>query len=156
VTGYFIYRNGSQLNAAPLTVTKYLAERPRGKDVYEFTVAAVDQAGNLSLPSNTAVSANGNIKDHSEAQSDDGDSTFTLYPNPSRSGFRVNIASHLAEDGPVTIVIYNRAGFIIQSINDLKNGLYQREIDLSGLSPGTYVVRITGRRFSEAKNLIVE
>ncbi|MBC8053540.1 MAG: T9SS type A sorting domain-containing protein [Sphingobacteriaceae bacterium] len=163
VVGYNIYWNGILLNTALLTGTSYLAERPIGKNVYEFTVKAVDAAGNSSLASNIAISANGVIKENSSSALSLNDLALvsltnnaeglSTYPNPSQGNFSLNVNS--SQNGKITISIFNTSGMLIKTFSDLKNGVYQKEISLTGLAAGTYVVRVNVNSFVQSKAVII-
>ncbi|WP_207534764.1 LamG-like jellyroll fold domain-containing protein [Desertivirga arenae] len=162
VIGYNIYRNGIQLNADLLTITRFNAERPIGNNVYNFTVKALDAAGNLSSVSNEVRVQNGHAGDRgSEISAWNADSplTFTLnddltiYPNPSRGRFKVSLNS--PEDGKVSITIINSGGSIIQSLSGNKIGLFEKEIELSNLPAGVYYVKTSLNKFSSSKAIVI-
>ena len=157
VAGYHIYRNGTQLSTSLVSCTTYLAERPRGKDVYEFRVKAIDAAGNISPASNSVISANGNIKDMISAFVEDildGEyETIITYPNPSHGSFKLKVSTN--ENGLITISVFNSSGALVRSIKDLKNGPYLKDVNVQNLPAGTYVVRVAVSNFSEAKTIII-
>lgn len=49
--GYFVYRDGVQLNANPITEPSYTDTKLSNGATYTYTIRAVDMAGNLSDPS---------------------------------------------------------------------------------------------------------
>lgn len=153
VTGYHIYQNGIQLNTSLVTGTDYLAERPKGKDVYEFTVKAIDAAGNISLASNSVISANGNIKGNTSATLDYANDEIIAYPNPSHGNFSVNV--NTSQNGEIAILLFNSSGTLVQSIKDVKDGAYRKVIDVRDLPTGIYVVRVTVSSFSQSKTIII-
>lgn len=161
VTSYNIFRNGMQLNSSILTDTSYLAERPIGKDVYEFVVVATDSTGNISLPSNTAISANGNIQTDATVEETIADSSvllnqsaeFAIYPNPAHKGFRISLDNN--ENGRINIELLNSAGVLLKRIIDIKSGIYHKEIDVSNLPAGTYVLRVTINNRYQSKTLLI-
>jgi RHS repeat-associated protein len=53
--GYFVYRQGSQLNSVPLTVLEYLDNGVQNGQTYNYAVRAVDTSGRLSLATLTAA-----------------------------------------------------------------------------------------------------
>ena len=162
VVGYYVYQNGVKLSAL-LTGTTYLAERPKGKDVYSFVVKAIDAAGNISAASNSVVSANGVIKDNTLAANNyqtilisDAltiDEGIIAYPNPSQGNLTVNVSTK--ENGKITISVFNTAGALIQSSNDVKEGNYKRELNLTGVAAGTYVIRVNVKGFVQSKTIII-
>lgn len=157
VIGYNVFQNGVQLNTFLITGTSYLAERPIGKDVYEFTVKALDAAGNISVASNSGISANGNIKSQASradsillAKANEG---IVAYPNPSNGTFKLNI--NTSQNGLMSILIFDQAGTLMQRSRDIKDGPYVKDVDLSGLPAGVYVVRIIVNNFSQSKTVII-
>jgi hypothetical protein len=48
LAGYNIYRDGTMLNVAPITATTYIDSSVSAGTTYQYTVQAVDQAGNTS------------------------------------------------------------------------------------------------------------
>ncbi|MBC7915131.1 MAG: T9SS type A sorting domain-containing protein, partial [Pyrinomonadaceae bacterium] len=163
VIGYYVYRNGVLLSTL-VSGNSYLAERPKGKDVYEFIVKAIDAAGNISLASNSVVSANGIIKDNALSSGNFeatlGTEALTIdpeginaYPNPSQGNFKVSVSTK--ENGKITVAVFNTSGALVQSINDVKDGAYQKEINLNGVIAGTYVVRVNVGGFVQSKTIII-
>ena len=53
VTGYNIYNGSTKVNTSVVTGTTYTASNLRASTVYNFTVKAIDAAGNISPASNT-------------------------------------------------------------------------------------------------------
>ena len=164
VAGYYIYRNGTLLDPNPVTDTIYRAERPRGKDVYAFTVKAFDAADNLSPASNCAISANGEIKNPSPCGEQDGPinnglqaeatETIMIYPNPSDGNFKISVnANH---DGKIEIALFTAYGYLLKSTNGEKNGSYQKAINVRDLPPGTYIVRVIMNGFSKSKTITIQ
>lgn len=52
LAGYFVYRDGQQLNREPIQITSYTDTGLRNGQAYTYTVRAVDHVGNISDPSN--------------------------------------------------------------------------------------------------------
>lgn len=142
VVGYNIYRNGILINTSLITGNSFLAERPEGQNVYQFTVKAVDAEGNISLASNPAFSDNGN-RSHN----------IIVYPNPARDQFTLLVNTE--QNGEIVISIYNASGSLMSSISDVKEGAYEKEMNVGIFPPGSYTIKITVNGFSETKKLIV-
>lgn len=159
VIGYYVYINGVQ-DTSLIAGTNYLSERPIGNDLYVFTVRGVDAAGNLSSESSSVIVSNGNTKDKSMAKTFNSDvlevspaSGISIYPNPSQGNFTVNV--NTPENGAITISVFNTSGVLIQSVKDVKNGSYQKDIALNGLSVGTYIVQVSVSTFIRSKTILI-
>ena len=79
--------------------------------------------------------------------------SLSIYPNPSNGKFKLSINAQ--EDGKVSIMIVNAAGAIIQSLSESKNGLFEKEIELSNLPAGVYYVKASLNKFSSSKALVI-
>ncbi|WP_207420618.1 LamG-like jellyroll fold domain-containing protein [Desertivirga brevis] len=162
VIGYNIYRNGILLNAELITINSYIAERPIGKNVYVFTVKAIDNAGNLSSSSNEVRVQNGHAGDKDNALAAVNSEDFSgilftdalnIYPNPSQGKFKLSINSN--EDGKVSIIIVNTSGSIIRSLSETKKGSFEKEIELNNLPSGVYYVKASLNKFSSSKAVVI-
>jgi len=163
VTGYLIFRNADQLNSSAIMETSYLAERPIGNDIYEFVIKAIDAAGNISAESNIVRIQNGHAGD--KAKSDIATGEFLenqtmlnegllVYPNPSNGNFKISLNSR--DDGKLNISIFNALGVLLSCVNDIKSGVYQKELQLVGLASGTYYVRVTVNKTSITKTILIK
>jgi hypothetical protein len=151
VVGYYIYRDGVQLNTEPLTGTSFMTDGPRGHQVYTYTVVAVDAAGNLSQPGDAVLFSNNNGHGGGNGSPD----ILTIFPNPSNGPFKVQLNSK--ETGNVTITVSSSAGNIIQQITDRKQGiLYQKEVRLQCPTKGLYLVRVTVGAFAQTSIVIIK
>jgi len=65
-----------------------------------------------------------------------------LYPNPVTSIFSLELSDPVIGEGK--IVIYNQLGSNVYESSDYKTAiLYKKEIDISKLKPGAYIVKFT-------------
>jgi autotransporter-associated beta strand protein len=146
VTGYYVFLNGQALNTTPVTTTSYVADAPRGGWNHVYTVRAVDSAGNVSGLSNPAdiyVSA-GEIL-----------SSLKVFPNPTHGNCWLWFISQ--QTGAVKIDIYNSNGVNVQTVNDIKSGyFYQRVFDLSSMTKGMYLIRVTMASTVQTKIVLVQ
>jgi hypothetical protein len=150
VAGYYIYRDGVLLNTGPVTGASFMTEAPRGRQVYTYTVIAVDAAGNQSQVSDAVLFSNKNGHGGNGAQE-----MLTIFPNPSNGNFKVRLTSQ--ETGAVTITVSNPAGNIIQQVADSKQGiLYQKDVRLQCPTNGLYLVRVTVGAFAQTAIVIVK
>jgi chitodextrinase len=164
VVGYNLYRNGQKINTSMITSLSFITDRPIGNNVYEFTVRAIDAAGNMSLASNIERVQNGQAGDKSQsfAQSELFDVThlnlnredISVYPNPSKGKFRVKVSS--ITNGKLSINVYSANGILVKSIIDSKSGDYDQELNLTGFPAGTYIIKVSVDHFIRSRTLIVE
>ncbi|MFT2010509.1 cellulase family glycosylhydrolase [Pontibacter sp. 13R65] len=163
VIGYEVYRNGDKLTSALVTGTNFLADRPIGKHVYEFTVKAVDAAGNYSLASNNVLFYNGEMKNGvmetiqnlaNASQGISASEEMIAYPNPSAGNLQVQV--NTVEDGAVTILIYNTAGILVKQIYDVKRGPYEKELHLRDLPAGLYYLKVEVGSFLRSKPILIK
>jgi hypothetical protein len=151
VTGYYIYRDGVQLNTEPVTGTSFITDAPHGHQVYTYTVIATDAAGNLSLASDAVLFSNNNGHGGGNGSQD----ILTIFPNPSNGNFKVQLNSK--ETGQVTITISHSAGTIIQQVTDRKQGImYQKDVRLQCPVKGLYLVRVTVGAFAQTSIVIIK
>lgn len=146
VTGYYVYRNGQLLNATPVTTTSYVTDAPAGNWNYMYMVKAVDSAGNLSGASNPA-----------DINVSPGEILFSLkvFPNPTPGICWLWFMSQ--QNGTVKIEIYNSNGALMQTVNDTKSGyFYQRQLNLSGMQKGMYLIRVTMGTVVQTKIILLQ
>ncbi|WP_207428546.1 LamG-like jellyroll fold domain-containing protein [Pedobacter sp. SYSU D00535] len=161
VSSYIVYRNGEQLSSSPVTGTSYLAERPIGRNVYEFTIKAMDEAGNLSISSNAVQVGNGKAGEKWMTASSASDffvnralEDVMIYPNPSAGNFKVQLGS--SENGNVNISVFNASGVLVKSVSDKKEGAFVKDLQMQGLPAGVYYVRVNLNSFSSSKTIIIQ
>jgi hypothetical protein len=69
------------------------------------------------------------------------------YPNPCRSYFRVNLGNHA---GPATLTLTNLAGQTVKEDSYLGG-----EVNMAGLPPGVYILRLKTRGHESREKLII-
>jgi hypothetical protein len=82
--------------------------------------------------------------------------TFALdanYPNPFNPGTKIDFS--IAEEGPVTLVVYNNMGAEVSRLVDevMDAGNYTVSFDASGLPAGTYMYRLTSGTSVETRRM---
>ncbi|MEJ6981533.1 T9SS type A sorting domain-containing protein [Pedobacter sp. P351] len=77
----------------------------------------------------------------------------SVYPNPSNGNFKVSVSS--VENGKVSISVYNVGGTLVKSTTDIKNGAFEKEMNLQGLPAGTYYIKVNLGNFSDTRSVIV-
>lgn len=80
---------------------------------------------------------------------------LNIYPNPASDYF--NIALMLEEEVDLDIAIYDGKGRLISSVKELNClGDYTKQMNISGLAPGVYVVVVRGEEINFSKRLVVQ
>jgi len=67
-----------------------------------------------------------------------------IFPNPASSTININIKWH--EPQSFTIAIYNMQGRLIQQWGEQKTDVYEKQIPVSMLSAGNYVIKVRGEQ----------
>ncbi|MFD2164122.1 T9SS type A sorting domain-containing protein [Paradesertivirga mongoliensis] len=106
-----------------------------------------DTLGGCSTGANTLAVADAELKPIFSIQA------VAIYPNPSNGNFKVNLSS--AENGKVTIAVYNSAGTLVKSTSDIKNGTFEKEMNLQGLAAGVYLIKVSLNNFTETRSVII-
>ena len=77
------------------------------------------------------------------------------YPNPARQTATIRVA--LPEARAVTLTVYDVQGRVVKRLTDgtLSAGFHDVALDVSGLTSGVYVYRLTAGDFTAAKQLVV-
>jgi subtilisin family serine protease len=77
------------------------------------------------------------------------------YPNPAREAATIRVA--LPEARAVTLTVYDVQGRVVKRLADgtLPAGFHDVALDVSGLSSGVYLYRLTAGAFTETKRLVV-
>jgi hypothetical protein len=80
---------------------------------------------------------------------------FNLWPNPT-SGI-INLEFHLERTAPVCIIIYNTMGQHEKMLryDSMLPGLHEVEMDISGINPGIYFLKIESDK-TEITKLIIQ
>ena len=77
----------------------------------------------------------------------------SVYPNPTNGNFRLRLSS--ADNGKVSISIYNITGSLVKSSTDIKNGAFEKEMNLQGLPAGTYHIKVNLGNFTGTRSIIL-
>jgi len=108
-----------------------------------------------SINYNASKSNTGNITVSGIAALNSDLNSLIIYPNPSRG--IVNFTLDIANKQNITMKIYNAIGQVIATINYGKiNGHISKEIDLSGLSKGVYILQVTGDNGNIYKKVVLQ
>ena len=84
--------------------------------------------------------------------------SFLLSPNPASDGF-VTVNYTVNTDAPTGIELYNTFGQKVKVLVPTQNqnaGTYSVQTSVAGLSPGTYIVKVTSGNQIESKQLIIK
>jgi hypothetical protein len=78
----------------------------------------------------------------------------TIFPNPTRSALTVRF--NLPQSDEVSIELYDMKGklMLTKSLGKIETGEYQEVLDLSSVTQGSYVCRISGQKNTITKQLI--
>ncbi len=84
--------------------------------------------------------------------------SFGIYPNPSTNGkvtILIDIATNLGENNSIAITNINGATVLKSNITN-QGGFYQKNLDVSSLQSGVYLVTFTSGTASVTKKLIIK
>ncbi|MCX6271637.1 MAG: T9SS type A sorting domain-containing protein [Bacteroidetes bacterium] len=80
---------------------------------------------------------------------------FVIYPNPNHGLF--TLAAIGVENQEVTIQVFDMVGKMVYSAKDNQSIIsYNKEIDLSGLSRGTYFVNVVSGKTTHREKIVIE
>jgi subtilisin family serine protease len=143
VAGIYIYRQGggsalsglgTRLNDAPLTASRgYYLDRSPGES-YLFEVTDADGHRELLGP----------VEVEGDAPQATRTSLAATFPNPVADTATVQFELGSADEGPVSLVVYDLAGRRVSVLleGELAAGRHAVAWDASGLEPGVYLVRL--------------
>jgi hypothetical protein len=141
VTGYKIYRNGTQIGTS--TVASLIDAATTGGTTYSYTVTAFDAAGNPSALSNAATVTTPpaivpvNISSYN---------TGNITANSAQINWTTNIPS-------IGVVSYGTGATNLSSIVNANNQLTSQSVPITGLSSGTpYYFKISAGSSSAASS----
>ena len=84
--------------------------------------------------------------------------SFGMYPNPSTNGkitILIDIATNVGENNSIAITNINGATVLKSNITN-QGGFYQKDLDVSSLQSGVYLVTFTSGTASVTKKLIIK
>ncbi|HSY75419.1 MAG TPA: T9SS type A sorting domain-containing protein, partial [Bacteroidia bacterium] len=120
---------------------------PSGCSPHTHTVEALNynssksNTGNLTVSGMTAL--NGEL------------SSLLVYPNPTRG--MINFSLDLPSKQNITLKVYNTLGQVMSVTNYGKiSGHISKEIDLSGLSKGVYILQVSGENSYTFKKIVLQ
>jgi hypothetical protein len=83
------------------------------------------------------------------------DSGVGILPNPNDGRFALQV--ELADDTDLTVQCINSLGQVVyQDDAGTRSGLYRKDLDLRGLKPGAYQLRLTRNRTAENHSFIIQ
>jgi hypothetical protein len=107
-------------------------------------------AGTPTITSNSSISVNTNVfVGISESTLN---SSFSIYPNPANNNLSVMLTNTSSEN--VTVRIFNNIGQLVKTINLGNTTDINKQIDISDLSSGIYMVKTTIGNASASKKLV--
>ena len=144
-TSYDIYRNGN-LYAPDLTTTSFLnTYLIVAGNTYTYYIKAKNSAGTINNSNGTLSVTATSCARQEEGSSDsvkNSETQLKVYPNPTDGLFAIELSNPLIEKADVTIVDMNGKVMYEKSFK-MTNGQQPETINISTLTKGIYVMRIT-------------
>lgn len=78
------------------------------------------------------------------------ENAILVYPNPAREQVFISVP---LENTDITTTVYSSTGKLLLQLNSNKN---EQQLDLKGLTPGTYTVLVNAGEITEVKHLMVQ
>jgi len=120
-----------------------------GLGSHEFTVTATGGNG-----CKTKATASVNFRDCTGMEEWVGNVLFTIFPNPSNGQFSLSLRSNSRES--LSLRIYDSKGAIVyQQSEILVNGIIKKDLDLKGLSEGSYLLTLENNKMQEVRKLVI-
>jgi hypothetical protein len=82
------------------------------------------------------------------------DASYAIYPNPARDHFSVKLSNPMGSTCKMDI--YNALGQLVKSEQAGNSVVIDKEVKLSDLTPGMYIVKTSLGNRSSARRLIIE
>ncbi len=82
------------------------------------------------------------------------EATFQIFPNPAKNYFDLNLSNPSNENG--SVLITNAIGQVIRTIELGNDSQLKKQISISDLQPGVYLVRTTLGNKTSTRKLIIE
>jgi hypothetical protein len=156
--GFNLYRSADTTRAHTKQRDILNDELIVGESPYSYLDAAVDDGATYSYWLE-AIDVGGSVETFGPAECTwDGviPTTYALYqsrPNPTTGAAK--IAFDLPEDAEVTLTVYDISGRKVTTLVDETVPAGERDVEVSGLSPGVYVYKLSAGPFSAAKKMVV-
>ena len=141
VTGYYVYRDGSQVGTA-VDVT-YRDSGLQPLTTYSYFVKAFDGAGNLSDPSNVAQATTKKKKGRGKlAEDESAEIKFAAHPNPFNAV--TQLSYYLPESGKVRVEVFDITGRRVTTLVNGWESAGKHEVSWSAenIASGIYLVRL--------------
>ncbi|MBL7910037.1 MAG: T9SS type A sorting domain-containing protein [Bacteroidia bacterium] len=82
------------------------------------------------------------------------DATFQVFPNPAKDAFNVSLSNSNNDNG--SILIYNAVGQVVKTIELGNASLLEKNINITDLSSGIYIVKTTLGNKTSSRRLLVD
>ncbi len=83
-----------------------------------------------------------------------GNTELKVYPNPVATN--ASVSYYAPENGKVTLTIYNALGNVVANYEvNAVQGTNSKDIDASGLSTGSYFIKVTGNNYSNVNSFTI-
>jgi hypothetical protein len=136
---YITYNYYHSSQKYPLLSVKYYA-------LTEILFNAVAETFSASIQVNNAV-LSGIVESNFNA-------SFTLFPNPAKDNFSVNLSNTTNDKG--TIEIYNELGQIAKRVELGNESVIKTNVSVADLKPGLYMVKTTIGNRTSTKKLVIQ
>jgi hypothetical protein len=167
IRGFNLYRttaqekdiSASELTSSPTIIrTKVNKDLITGNNPYSYTDRTTDKNANYVYKLEAVTSDKADVLGETKTNGNQAPSSFALtsvYPNPANGNINLSIA--VPENAMIDISIYDIAGRKVSTVaSGLYNpGEYTLTSDVSGLTSGVYIVRMTAEGFGASKNFVV-
>ncbi len=150
VAGYNVYNGINKVNSSLVLKNSYVVTGLSSNTVYNFTVKAVDAAGNLSSASNV-ISVT--LNPITGIEKIDFENTAKIFPNPTTG--LINIYVDNENRGELKLKIFNQVGEEVYHFMDNKNqNIFSIDLDLNPIPSGLYYIEIYNDKFKTVRKII--
>jgi len=139
-------RPGAGTTSEPQTYRFMDTDVPYAADSVTYRLRQVDLDGTLSVPAEITITR----------RAVDDVELLGTFPNPTRGRVMVRYALPPSANGTARMALFDLLGRQVRMVRpDADAGRHEAQIDVSGLSPGVYFLRLTTERATKTRRLTV-